>query len=138
MFYSSLPLNYSIPITYFSGLESKDDEAVEHVLLDCERYRIDRREIMQVILTKLWHNRNERLRKTCRRKEIDGGAIVTVKRENAKNRRGLNQGLGINGYSASLSMFPWFCAWWDEVSHRCVIPPLKSMSFSGWRRARVV
>ena len=37
---------------------------------------------------------------------------------NAKDRRGLNQGLGVKeGYSALLSMmFPWLCAWWEEVS----------------------
>ena len=46
-----------------------------------ERYRMDRREIMQMILTNLWHNRNERLRKACRRKGIDGGAAGTVRRD---------------------------------------------------------
>ena len=54
------------------------------MVLECERYEIDRREIMQVILTKLGHNKNEKLKKTCRRKGIEGGAAETVNRDECK------------------------------------------------------
>ena len=41
---------------------------------------------MQVILTKLRHNRNERLKKTCKRKGIDEGAAGTVQRNECKGQ----------------------------------------------------
>ena len=41
-----------------------EDETVEHVMLECERYERDRREMMQVVLAELGHNRNERVEKT--------------------------------------------------------------------------
>ncbi|MPC37376.1 hypothetical protein E2C01_030850 [Portunus trituberculatus] len=43
-----------------------EDETVKHVVLGCERYERDRREMMQVILTELGHNRDEILEKTGR------------------------------------------------------------------------
>ena len=42
------------------------DETVEHVVLECVRYERDRNEMMQVVLTELGHNGNERVEKTGR------------------------------------------------------------------------
>ncbi|XP_063877492.1 uncharacterized protein LOC135109778 [Scylla paramamosain] len=41
-----------------------EDETVEHVVLECVQYARDRNEMMQVILTELGHDRNERVEKT--------------------------------------------------------------------------
>ncbi|MPC94323.1 hypothetical protein E2C01_089487 [Portunus trituberculatus] len=41
-----------------------EGETVEYGVLKCERYDRDRREMMQVIMTELEHNRNERVEKT--------------------------------------------------------------------------
>ncbi|MPC53796.1 hypothetical protein E2C01_047696 [Portunus trituberculatus] len=43
-----------------------EDETVEHVMLECKKYERDRHEMMQVILTELGHNRDERVKKTRR------------------------------------------------------------------------
>ncbi|MPC41948.1 hypothetical protein E2C01_035558 [Portunus trituberculatus] len=43
-----------------------EDETVEDVVLECEKYERERREMMQVILTELGHNRDERVAKTGR------------------------------------------------------------------------
>ena len=43
-----------------------EDELVEHVVLECEKYERDRMEIMQVILTELGHSWEERVEKTGR------------------------------------------------------------------------
>ena len=53
------------------------DETVEHVILECVRYERDRNEMMQVVVTELGHNRNERVEKTGR-EGVDGGAAGTV------------------------------------------------------------
>ncbi|XP_063861501.1 uncharacterized protein LOC135101456 [Scylla paramamosain] len=41
-----------------------EDVTVEHVVLECVKYARDRNEMMQVILTELGHDRNERVEKT--------------------------------------------------------------------------
>ena len=43
-----------------------EDESVEHVVLECEKYERDRMEMMQVILTELGHSWEERVEKTGR------------------------------------------------------------------------
>ena len=43
-----------------------EDESVEHVVLECEKYERDRMEMMQVILTELGHSWDERVEKTGR------------------------------------------------------------------------
>ena len=43
-----------------------EDESVEHVVLECEKYERDRMEMMQVILTELRHSWDERVEKTGR------------------------------------------------------------------------
>ncbi|MPC31566.1 hypothetical protein E2C01_024860 [Portunus trituberculatus] len=43
-----------------------EDETVEHVMLECEKYERERHEIMQLILSELGHNRDERVEKTGR------------------------------------------------------------------------
>ena len=43
-----------------------EDESVEHVVLECEKYERDRMEMMQVILTELGHGWDERVEKTGR------------------------------------------------------------------------
>ena len=43
-----------------------EDESVEHVVLECEKYERDRMEMMQVILTELGHRLDERVEKTGR------------------------------------------------------------------------
>ena len=43
--------------------DTEQDETVEHVMLECEKYERDRHEVMQVILTELMHNRDEDSRK---------------------------------------------------------------------------
>ena len=41
-----------------------EDESVEHVVLECEKYERDRMEMMQVILTELGHSWDERVENT--------------------------------------------------------------------------
>ena len=43
-----------------------EDESVEHVVLECEKYERDRMGMMQVILTELGHSWDERVEKTGR------------------------------------------------------------------------
>ncbi|MPC65527.1 hypothetical protein E2C01_059664 [Portunus trituberculatus] len=43
-----------------------EDETVEHALLECEKYERDRHEMIQMILSELGHNRDERVEKTGR------------------------------------------------------------------------
>ncbi|MPC58568.1 hypothetical protein E2C01_052575 [Portunus trituberculatus] len=43
-----------------------EDETMKHVMLECEKYERDRHEMMQVILSELGHNRDERVEKTGR------------------------------------------------------------------------
>ena len=43
-----------------------EDELVEHVVLECEKYERDRMEMMQVILTELGHSWDERVKMTGR------------------------------------------------------------------------
>ena len=43
-----------------------EDESVEHVVLECEKYERDRMEMMQVILTELGPSWDERVEKTGR------------------------------------------------------------------------
>ena len=43
-----------------------EDESVEHVVLECEKYERDRMEMLQVILTELGHSWDERVEKTGR------------------------------------------------------------------------
>ena len=50
-----------------------EDESVEHVVLECEKYERDRMEMMQV--TELGHSWDERVEK---RKRMDGVAAGTV------------------------------------------------------------
>ena len=88
LFESCFELFRSCKLIFLESNDDDDDdgggEAVEHVVLECERYEIDRREIMQGILTKLKHSINKRLNKTCRRKRIDGGVAGTMKRDECK------------------------------------------------------
>ncbi|MPC87583.1 hypothetical protein E2C01_082449 [Portunus trituberculatus] len=46
--------------------DSGEDETVEHVMLECVKYARDRYEMIQVVLTELGHDRNERVEKTGR------------------------------------------------------------------------
>ena len=41
-----------------------EDELVDYVVLECEKYERDSREMIQVILTELEHNWDERVEKT--------------------------------------------------------------------------